>query len=280
MRKEKVPGKAEKARIRKGTKDARMHIDARDCPELGSYINRIICGDAREVLAEFPDRSIDLIITSPPYNFGHAYAQDPRDDTREWNEYFAAIFRIWKECFRILKPGGRIAVNIQPLFSDYVPTHHVVSAQLQKLGLLWKAEFLWEKNNYNAKYTAWGSWKSPSMPYIKYTWEFIEVFDKETHKKSGNRDNIDITADEFKEWVKGRWSFPPEIRMKDYNHPAMFPEELPYRLIKLFSYRNDIVLDPFNGAGTTTRVAKALGRRFIGIDISKQYCDEAIRRLG
>jgi site-specific DNA-methyltransferase (adenine-specific) len=179
----------------------------------------------------------------------------------------------------VLRPGGRIAVNIQPLFSDYVPTHHLISHQLAGLGLLWKAEFLWEKNNYNAKYTAWGSWKSPSMPYIKYTWEFIEVFDKETHKKGGRREDIDITADEFKEWVLGRWSFPPEIRMKDYHHPAMFPEELPRRLMKLFSYKNDIVLDPFNGVGTTTLVAWKLRRRFIGIDISGQYCDTAMQRL-
>ena len=173
----------------------------------------------------------------------------------------------------------RMAVNIQPLFSDYVPTHHVISHQLASLGLLWKAEFLWEKNNYNAKYTSWGSWKSPSMPYIKYTWEFIEVFDKATHKKGGRREDIDITADEFKEWVLGKWSFPPEIRMKDYSHPAMFPEELPRRLMKLFSYKNDIVLDPFNGAETTTLVAWKLNRRFIGIDVSQQYCDMALQRL-
>ena len=186
---------------------------------------------------------------------------------------------VWRECERVLKPGGRIAVNVQPLFSDYIPTHHIISRQLADLGLLWKAEFLWEKNNYNAKYTAWGSWKSPSMPYIKYTWEFIEVFAKETHKKSGRREDIDITGDEFKEWVLGKWSFPPEIRMKDYDHPAMFPEELPRRLMKLFSYKNDIVLDPFNGAGTSSLVAWKLGRRFIGIDVSRQYCDTALARM-
>ena len=150
--------------------------------------------------------------------------------------------------------------------------------ELLGLGLLWKAEFLWEKNNYNAKYTAWGSWKSPSMPYIKYTWEFVEVFDKGTHKKTGRREDIDITADEFKEWVIGRWKIPPEHRMKEFDHPAMFPEELPRRLMKLFSYKNDIVLDPFNGAGTTTLVAAKHGRRFIGIDVSRT--GPAIRRSG
>jgi DNA modification methylase len=279
MRPEKVQDKPGKAVIRKGTKGARNSVLSSEPREILPFINRIICADALQALLRIPDQSIDLIITSPPYNFGHAYAQDPHDDTHEWNKYFEKLLGVWKECVRVLRPGGRMAVNIQPLFSDYVPTHHLISHQITGLGLLWKAEFLWEKNNYNAKYTAWGSWKSPSMPYIKYTWEFIEVFDKETHKKSGRREDIDITAEEFKEWVLGRWSFPPEIRMKDYNHPAMFPEELPRRLIKLFSYKNDIVLDPFNGAGTTTLVAGKLHRRFIGIDISDQYCDRALQRL-
>lgn len=279
MRLEKVKDKAGKARVRKGSRDAKQQVSSSEPEEIRKFTNRIICGDAQPVLALIPARSIDLIITSPPYNFGHAYAQDPHSDTCAWNEYFAQLLMVWQECERVLKPGGRIAVNVQPLFSDYIPTHHIISSQLQGLGLLWKAEFVWEKNNYNAKYTAWGSWKSPSMPYIKYTWEFVEVFDKETHKKGGRREDIDITADEFKEWVIGKWSFPPEIRMKDYGHPAMFPEELPRRLMKLFSYKNDIVLDPFNGAGTTTLVAGKLGRRFIGIDISQQYCDIALQRL-
>jgi DNA modification methylase len=251
MRPEKVQDKKGKANVRKGSKGAKNSVLSSEPREILPFVNRIVCADAHQALARIPDRSIDLIITSPPYNFGHSYAQDPHDDTHEWNIYFEQLLTVWRECERVLKTGGRLAVNIQPLFSDYVPTHHVISHQLASLGLLWKAEFLWEKNNYNAKYTAWGSWKSPSMPYIKYTWEFIEVFDKTTHKKGGRREDIDITADEFKEWVLGKWSFPPEIRMKDYSHPAMFPEELPRRLMKLFSYKNDIVLDPFNGAGTT-----------------------------
>ena len=279
MRQEKVKDKAGKAKVRKGSKDAKQSLYSRDIPDIRPFINRIICGDTLGILGNLPSESIDLIITSPPYNFGHVYAQDPHDDTHEWNEYFATLKAIWQECVRVLIPGGRIAVNIQPLFSDYVPTHHIISNQLLELGLLWKAEFLWEKNNYNAKYTAWGSWKSPSMPYIKYTWEFVEVFDKGTHKKTGKREDIDITADEFKEWVIGRWKITPERRMKEFGHAAMFPEELPRRIMKLFSFKNDIILDPFNGAGTTTLAAANSGRRYIGIDISQQYCNMAERRL-
>ena len=276
---EKIPDKAGKARTRGGTKGARSVILTHEPAGVQEYVNRILCGDAGTVLQLLPDDCIDIIVTSPPYNFGHSYARDPHDDTREWNAYFSRLNAIWKECVRVLKPGGRMAVNIQPLFSDYIPTHHLISSQLLNLGLLWKAEILWEKNNYNAKYTAWGSWKSPSMPYLKYTWEFIEVFDKETHKKTGNREDIDITDEEFKEWVFGRWAVPPETRMKDHGHPAMFPEEIPRRLLKLFSYRHDIVLDPFNGAGTTTLAAWKNDRRFIGIDISPEYCREALERI-
>jgi DNA modification methylase len=117
------------------------------------------------------------------------------------------------------------------------------------------------------------------MPYLKYTWEFIEVFCKESHKKEGDSSKIDITGDEFKKWVYAKWDIAPEGNMKKYNHPAMFPEELVARLLKLFSYQNDIVLDPFNGAGTTTLVANKLERRYIGIDVSEEYCKTAEKRL-
>lgn len=278
-RPEKVHDKKGKARVRNGTGGAKHTVRTEEPPEIQPFVNTIICGDAERVLAGLPEKSIDLIITSPPYNFGQAYAQDEQDDTHEWNEYFRKLRTIWGECYRVIRPGGRIAVNVQPLFSDYMPTHHIISDQLRNAGFLWKAEILWEKHNYNAKYTAWGSWKSPSMPYLKYTWEFIEVFDKETHKKAGRREDIDITETEFKEWVIGRWTIPPERRMKDHGHPAMFPEELPRRLMKLFSYRGDIILDPFNGVGTTTLVAWQSGRRFIGIDSSLSYCMHSLERI-
>ncbi|PKQ66858.1 MULTISPECIES: DNA-methyltransferase [Raineya] len=241
------------------------------------FENQIICGDSQEILQKLPNNCIDLIFTSPPYNFGLEYAQN--QDDHLWQKYFEKLFAIFDECIRVLKFGGRIIVNIQPLFSDYIPTHHIISKYFMDKKLIWKGEILWEKNNYNCKYTAWGSWKSPSNPYLKYTWEFLEIFAKGTLKKEGRIENADISGDDFKKWVYAKWSIAPERKMKEYEHPAMFPEELAYRVLKLFSFQNDIVLDPFNGVGTTTAVAKMLNRRFVGIDISEKYCQMARKRI-
>jgi len=278
-RERKVVDRVRKEEIRNGTKRLTVVKSRISEVDVSGIVNKIVCGDSETILKAFPDNFVDIIVTSPPYNFGLKYEKDKNKDALYWQDYFDKLNKIWKECFRVLKPAGRLCVNIQPLFSDYIPTHHLISRQLLELGLIWKAEILWEKHNYNCKYTAWGSWKSPSMPYLKYTWEFIEVFCKESHKKEGDSSKIDITGDEFKKWVYAKWDIAPEGNMKKYNHPAMFPEELAARLLKLFSYQNDIVLDPFNGAGTTTLVANKLGRRYIGIDVSEEYCKTAEKRL-
>ena len=239
--------------------------------------DQILCGDSELLLSEIPNNSVDLIITSPPYNFGMEY--DEVDDNQKWDDYFGKLFRILDQCSRVLVSGGRLCINIQPFFSEYIASHHLISHYLIKeCGLIWRNEILWEKNTYNAKFTSWGSWKSPSCPYIKYTWEFIEVYCKDSIKKEGFT-FPDITADEFKSWVNGKWSIAPEKNMRKWNHPAMFPTEIPKRLIKLFSFPGDLVLDPFNGAGTTTYVAKVYDRRYLGMDISDKYCEIAKRRL-
>lgn len=241
------------------------------------FINNIFCDDSENLLKLLPNNCIDLIITSPPYNFGLEY--DKTSDSLFWKNYFIKLFSIFDECIRVLKFGGRIVVNVQPCFSDYIPTHHIISNYFMNKKLIWKGEILWEKNNYNCKYTAWGSWMSPSSPYLKYTWEFLEIFCKGNLKKEGLLMNSDLSADEFKDWTVAKWIIAPEKDMDKYDHPAMFPEELVGRIIKLFSFKNDIILDPFNGVGTTTFVAKVLERRFIGIDIAKKYCEKAKDRV-
>ena len=241
------------------------------------FINKIHCADSLDIIKKFPDNCIDIVLTSPPYNFGINY--ENTNDVNIWEDYFNKLFNIFRECVRVLKDSGRIIINVQPMFSDYIPTHHLISNFFLKEGLIWKGEIIWEKNNYNCKYCTWGSWKSPSSPYLKYSWEFVEIFCKNSLKKEGDKNNIDIDSEEFKKWVYGKWSIAPERNMKKYKHDAMFPEELVKRLLKLFSYKNDIILDPFNGAGTTTKVAKQLNRKFIGIDISEEYCKTAEDRL-
>jgi DNA modification methylase len=274
----KVKNRDRKERERGKYYYARDHsFSKKNNPIPEQFKNKIIIGDSEEVLKQLPDNCIDLIFTSPPYNFGLDYSNS--EDGINWKSYFDKLFRIFDECIRVLKYGGRIIVNIQPLFSDYIPTHHIISNFFISRKLIWKAEIIWDKNNYNCKYTAWGSWKSPSNPYLKYTWEFLEVFCKGSIKHYGKKELADISADEFKKWTIARWDIPPEMRMKEFGHPAMFPEELARRVIKLFSFKGDIVLDPFNGAGTTTVVAKRLGRTYIGIDISEEYCKMAMERI-
>lgn len=241
--------------------------------------DKIVCADSEKYLSGLPDNCVDLIFTSPPYNFGLDY-DAKGDDAAMWKEYFDKLDRVWEQCIRVLKYGGRLVVNIQPLYSDYVPAHHFISNSLVSRGLIWKGEVMWEKNNYNCKYTAWGSWKSPSNPYMKYSWEFVEIFCKGSLKLEGSKENADIAADDFKKWVYGKWSIAPERKMKEYGHPAMFPEELAKRVIQLFSFRGNVVLDPFVGVGTACVVANRLGRTYLGVDVSKQYCDTAKKRLG
>ena len=241
------------------------------------FTDTIICGDSHDVLKHLPDNCVDLIFTSPPYNFGKEYA-DTEDDL-EWELYFDSLFSIFDECIRVIKYGGRIVVNIQPVFSDYIPTHHIISRYFMDKCMIWKGEIIWEKNNYNCAYTAWGSWKSPSSPYLKYTWEFLEVFCKGDVKKDGDSKNADIDEDSFKAWVEAKWVIAPAQDMQKFNHPAMFPEELADRVLRLFSFKGDMILDPFVGVGTTCLSARFNGRRYLGVDISHEYCQTAEDRL-
>ena len=274
----KVVDRKQKERRRGKHYYANDHDFVKSDNELPSdFSDQIVCGDSESVLKRLPDNCVDLVFTSPPYNFGLGYRES--DDAHDWEAYFAKLFAVFDECIRVLKYGGRIVVNVQPLFSDYIPSHHIISNYFMRKRLIWKGEILWEKNNYNCKYTAWGSWKSPSSPYLKYTWEFVEVFCKGQLKKPGKSADADIDADSFKDWVVAKWSIAPERRMREFEHPAMFPEELARRVMLLFSFRGDTILDPFAGTGTTCVAARRNGRRYLGIDIAPEYCATAEGRL-
>lgn len=234
-------------------------------------------GDCIDLIKSIESESIDAVITSPPYNYDLGYSE--YEDNKVWDEYFNWLDELWVECLRVIKPGGRLIINIQPNWKEYIPTHSILTSRIIDLGFKWKSEILWEKNNYNCGYCTWGSWASPASPYMKYTWEFVEVFVKGDYKHDGEKENIDISGDEFKEWVTAKWSIAPEMNMKDYGHPAMFPEELPRRLMKLFTYRNDTILDPFMGCGTTGAVCVKNKRNFIGFELDEQYFNTAKQRI-
>lgn len=244
-----------------------------------NQLDLIVNDDCLEYMSKLPNNCIDCIITSPPYNFGIDYG-NYYSDTNTWDSYFNTMGNIIKEMYRVLTTGGRVVFNIQPFYSDYIPSHHVFSNIFLKHKFIWRNEIVWEKNNYSARYTSWGSWKSPSSPYLKYTHEYIEVYCKETIRHDNRRnEEADITDEEFKNSVIGKWSIAPERNMKKYKHAAMFPENLVAKALKLYTYPHDVVLDPFGGVGTTAVVCKKLRRQYISIDVSKEYCETAKERI-
>ncbi len=239
------------------------------------FENQIINGDVLKVMRNIPSNSIHLAITSPPYNVGKNY--DNHNDSMNYQEYLNWLNEVWKETQRVLVPGGRFALNIAPTgIKDFVPIHHDLTNQLRKLGMKFRTEIIWYKQTM-LKRTAWGSWKSPANPHIVPSWEYVLIFSKDGDKLYGYLKNADISAEEFKEFSDGFWKIQPERQRN--GHPAPFPEDLIYRLIKFYSYKENIVLDMFGGTGTVAVVSYKTGRKFIHIDISKEYCETAKNRL-
>lgn len=235
----------------------------------------IKCGDVLEVLKKLESDSIHLAITSPPYNVGKNY--DTHNDKMDYKEYLDWLKKVWLEVKRILVPGGRFALNIAPTgIKNFIPIHHDSANQLREIGMIFRTEIIWYKQTM-LKRTAWGSFKSPSNPHIVPSWEYILVFSKEKPDLESSEKNADITKEEFMKFSDGLWYIPPETQRN--GHPAPFPEELIYRLIKFYSYRGNTVLDMFGGTGTVAVVAYRTGRKFIHIDISPEYCAVAERRL-
>lgn len=245
-----------------------LFIDDLVCMNETSCINTVICGDALEVLKKLPENFVHLIITSPPYNVGIPY--ENHHDLMPYHEYLSFLEEIWRACYRVLVRGGRICINVPSVTADgeYQPLFCDVINQMKKMGYIMRGDILWYKQSIS-KRTAWGSWKSPSNPYVVQPYEFVLVFSKETRKLEGDKSKIDITKEEFIEFSNSFWSIKPQTQPK--GHPVPFPEELVYRLIKFYSYQENIVLDPFGGSGTAAVVALKTQRKFIYIDKSMEY---------
>jgi DNA modification methylase len=242
---------------------------------LKDFVNKILCGDCLEIMKKIPDNSIHLTITSPPYNVGKEY--DNHFDKMEYDKYLVWLKQVWLETKRVLVPGGRFALNIAPTgIKNFIPIHHDFANQMRDIGMIFRTEIVWYKQTM-LKRTAWGSFKSPSNPHIVPSWEYVLIFSKDKLDLEGNKKDADITKEEFIKFSDGMWYIPPETKRK--GHPSPFPEELIYRLIKFYTYKGNIVLDMFGGTGTVPIVAYKTGRKFIHIDISKEYCKTAENRL-
>ena len=225
----------------------------------------------------FKDEFIDLIVTSPPYNVGIEY--NSSNDEIEYSEYLTFSKKWMSNCYAWSKKQARFCLNI-PLDKSKGGSKSVgadLTLIAQEVGWKYKSTIIWNEGNISRR-TAWGSWKSASAPVVIAPVELIVVLYKEEWKKTLGSKTSDINDIEFKEWTCGIWNFNGESK-KRIGHPAPFPKELPYRCIKLFSYVDDTVFDPFAGSGTTLIVAKNTKRYAIGVEIDEQYCNLAKNRI-
>ncbi len=236
-------------------------------------LNKIYCKSS-ENMEELPDNSIHLMITSPPYNATKEY-----DNNLTLIEYRNLLKKVWQETYRVLVPGGRACINIANLGrKPYIPLHSYFIEDMEKIGFLMRGEIVWNKGASASPSTAWGSWLSAANPVLRDIHEYILVFSKGTFTREKNEKESTIKREEFLEWTKSVWNF-PAVSAKKIGHPAPFPDELPHRLIQLYSFKNDIILDPFLGSGTTCIMAFKNERNFIGYDIDPEYIKLARERL-
>ena len=222
------------------------------------------------------ENSVDLIITSPPYNVDIHYGA--YDDKISYEDYLKFTKEWLTKCYRLAKDDGRFCLNI-PLDKNKGGQQSVYADMLtiaKQIGWKYHSTVIWNEQNISRR-TAWGSWLSASAPYIIAPVEMIAIlYRKQWRKTKGGKS--DITRDEFIDWTNGVWNFMGESK-KRVKHPSPFPTMLPRRCIKLFSYVDDLVLDPFLGSGTTLIACLETGRRGIGIEIDAEYCEIAKKRI-
>ncbi len=237
-------------------------------------LNKVLCKTS-ENMSELPDESIHLVVTSPPYNVGKEY-----DRNMSLEEYREFLKRVWKECYRVLVPGGRICINIANLGrKPYIPLHAFIIQDMLALGFLMRGEIIWDKGSSASPSTAWGSWQSAKNPTLRDVHEYILVFSKDTFKRENPLNRRDtISRDEFLEYTKSVWSF-SAVSAKKVGHPAPFPVELPYRCIQLYTFEGEMVLDPFMGSGQTAIASIKAKRNFVGYEINPDYVELANRRI-
>jgi len=240
--------------------------------EIGPWADKVYCSDA-SLMTEIPDNSVALAFTSPPYNVGKDY-----DDDISLADYLSLIEGVGQEVFRVLRPGGRYLINIANVGrKPYIPLHSQFWQLHMGLGFLPMGEVIWQKAKGANGSCAWGSWMNAKAPRLRDIHEYILVFAKQDYSRP-DRGESDISRDEFMDATLSIWQIPPESA-KRVGHPAPFPVDLAARAIQLYSYKGDVVLDPFVGSGSTCVAATQLGRHYVGYDISPEYCAIAEKRI-
>lgn len=225
-------------------------------------------------MEDLPDRSVHLMVTSPPYNVSKEYDEDLTLD-----EYRALLKRVMKETHRVLVDGGRACINVANVGrKPYIPFHAFLTQDMIELGFMMRGEVIWNKGGSAGPSTAWGSWKSASNPTLRDVHEYILIFSKNSYSRIGTGRKSTIGRDEFLEFTKSIWTFPSESARR-VGHPAPFPIELPRRLIHLYSFAGDVILDPFAGSGSTCIAALQTGRTYVGYEKSARYVKLAEKRI-
>ncbi len=227
-----------------------------------------------EDMSALPDNSIHLMVTSPPYNVQKEY-----DQNLSLEEYRGLLRGVFQEVYRLLVPGGRACINIANLGrKPYIPLHTYIIHDMLELGYLMRGEIIWDKAASASSSTAWGSWLSATNPVLRDVHEYVLIFCKQSFSRPGKDRESTIERDEFLSSTKSVWTFPAESA-RAVGHPAPFPEELPHRLIQLYTFEGDVVLDPFCGSGTTCVAARKSQRHYIGYEINPEYAQNAKARL-
>ncbi|MCC6253482.1 MAG: site-specific DNA-methyltransferase [Ignavibacteriaceae bacterium] len=241
-------------------------------------VNTIIAGSC-ENMSIIPSNSIHLMITSPPYNVSKDY-----DEDLSLEEYLSLLKTAFTETYRVLVNGGRACINVANLGrKPYIPLSDYISKIMIEIGYNMRGEIIWNKAASASPSTAWGSWQSASNPTLRDIHEYILIFSKGDYKRIRKKEEMHnkintITKEQFMEWTKSIWTMNAESARR-IGHPAPFPEELPFRLIQLFSFKNDIILDPFMGSGTTAIASLKSERKYIGFDTDNEYIKLAEKRI-
>lgn len=225
----------------------------------------------------FADEFIDLIVTSPPYNVGIEY--NSNNDELSYDDYLEFSRRWMANCYRWSRTQARFCLNI-PLDKNKGGNRAVgsdLTRIAQEVGWKYKFTIIWNEGNISRR-TAWGSWKSASAPIVIAPVELIVVLYKDDWKKTNGSKVSDITAEEFKDWTQGVWTFNGESK-KRIGHPAPFPKDLPYRCVKMFSYVGDTVFDPFAGSSTTLIVSQLCERKSVGVELDETYFKLSKQRI-